>query len=135
EMSFIDREDVIKVIEELTARIWKGVLGKEVSLPIPHMSYEEGMTRYGSDRPDLRWPMQLHDVTDIAHTTEFGVFKNAPQVKCIVVPGGSKLTRQETDALADWAKRSRAKGLAVTKVTGNGFDTGVAKFIQPVASQ
>jgi aspartyl-tRNA synthetase len=103
------------------------------------MEYDEAVNKYGSDRPDLRFGMPLHDITDIAHTTEFGVFKNAPMVKCIVVPGGSKLTRKETDALAEWSKQYGAKGLAVTKVVAAGgsprFDTGVAKFIQPVAEQ
>jgi aspartyl-tRNA synthetase len=136
EMSFIDREDIIKVMEGLIARIWKEILNVEVPLPIPHMSYDEAMTKYGSDRPDLRFGMQLHEITDLAHTTEFGVFKNAPMVKCIVVPGGSKLTRAQTDALAVWSKDYGAKGLAVTKViAGNTFDTGVAKFINPIAGK
>src|SRR6185295_13701284 len=96
---------------------------------------DETMTKYGSDRPDLRYGMELHDITDLAHTTDFGVFKNAPMVKCIVVPGGGKLTRKETDALADWAKGFGAKGLAVTKVTATGFDTGIAKFIGPITQE
>src|SRR5437763_8842551 len=131
EMAFIDRENIISVMEGLLRRIWKEVLNLEVPNPIPHMEYDEAMSRYGSDRPDLRFGMQLADVTDIAHSTDFGVFKNAPMVKAICVPGGSKLTRKDTDALADWAKGYGAKGLAVTKVTANGFDTGVAKFIAP----
>lgn len=135
EMSFVDREDVISVVEQLTAKIWKQILGKEVALPIPHMTYDEAMNRYGSDRPDTRYDMQLHDITDIAHTTDFGVFKNAAMVKCIVVPGGGKMPRSATDALAEWAKTFGAKGLAVTKVVGAGFDTGVAKFIAPVAQK
>src|SRR5256885_10651155 len=92
------------------------------------------MSRYGSDRPDLRYGMQLVDVTAVAHTIEFNVFKNAPLVKAIVVPGGAKMARKDTDALAEWAKGFGAKGLAVTKVVGSAFDTGIAKFIQPVAS-
>jgi aspartyl-tRNA synthetase len=135
EMAFIDRENIVKIMEGLLARIWKDVLKADVSLPIRHMEYDEAMTRYGSDRPDLRFGMELHDITDIAHTTEFGVFKSAPMVKAIVVPGGSKLTRKETDALAEWSKGFGAKGLAVTKVTASGFDTGIAKFIAPVAAQ
>lgn len=135
EMSFIDREDVIRVMEGLLSRIWKEVLGHEIALPIPHISYDEAMTKYGSDRPDLRFGMQLHEITDLAHTTDFGVFKNAPMVKCIVVPGGSKLTRAQTDALANWSKDYGAKGLAVTKVANGAFDTGVAKFINPIAPQ
>jgi len=116
EMSFIDREDIIKVMEGLVRQIWKEILGKEVPNPIPHIDYDEAMTKYGSDRPDLRYGMELHDITDLAHTTEFAVFKNAPMVKCIVVPGGAKLTRKETDALAEWSKGYGGKGVAVTKV-------------------
>src|SRR6478672_1187039 len=88
EMAFIDRENIISIMEGLVRRIWKESLGVEIPNPIPHMEYDEAMSKYGSDRPDLRFGMELHDITDIAHTTEFGVFKNAPMVKCIVVPGG-----------------------------------------------
>jgi aspartyl-tRNA synthetase len=104
EMSFIDVENIIKVMEGLLRKIWKDVLNVEVPNPILHMEYDEAMMKYGSDRPDLRFDMQLHDITDVAHTLDFGVFKSAPMVKAIVVPGGSKLTRKETDALAEWAK-------------------------------
>jgi aspartyl-tRNA synthetase len=135
EMSFIDRENIITIIEGLLRLIWKQVLGKEMPDPIPHMEYEQAMGKYGSDRPDLRFGMELTDITDLAHTTDFKVFRDAPLVKVIVVPGGAKLPRKETDALAEWAKGFGAKGLAVTKVSGTGFDTGVAKFLAPVATQ
>jgi aspartyl-tRNA synthetase len=133
EMSFIDRENIISVMEGLIRRIWKENIAKDVPNPIPHMEYTEAMGRYGSDRPDLRYPMDLHDVTDIGHSTDFKVFREAPMVKCVVVPGGSKLTRAQTDELAPWSKTFGGKGVAVTKVTGGAFDTGVAKFIQSVA--
>ncbi|MGB7160201.1 MAG: aspartate--tRNA ligase [Tepidisphaeraceae bacterium] len=160
EMSFIDRENIIAVMEQLLGRIWKEILGVEVPNPIPHMEYDEAVNKYGSDRPDLRFGMELHDITGLAHTTEFGVFKNAPMVKAIVVPGGGKMTRKETDALAEWAKGFGAKGLAITKVfnleqavadklipsveeaqktgafsAGNGLHlyTGVGKFLAPIA--
>src|SRR4051812_39614579 len=94
------------------------------------------MDKYGSDRPDLRFDLPLHDITDIAHTTDFGVFKNAKLVKCIIVPGGgSKLTRAQTDSWVEWSKGYGGKGVAVTKVVANSgtiFDTGVAKFLQGV---
>src|SRR4029453_8647700 len=86
-------------------------------------------------RPDLRYPMELHDVTDIAHTTDFKVFKDAPLVKCVVVPGGSTLTRAQTDSWGEWSKGFGGKGVAVTKVTASGFDTGVAKFLSGVAAK
>jgi aspartyl-tRNA synthetase len=135
EMSFIDRENIITIMEGLLRLIWQQVLGKEIPNPIPHMEYEQAMSRYGSDRPDLRFGMELTDITDLAHTTDFKVFRDAPLVKVVVVPGGAKLPRKETDALAEWAKGFGAKGLAVTKVSGTGFDTGVAKFLAPVATQ
>jgi aspartyl-tRNA synthetase len=122
-------------MEGLLRVIWKEILGKEIPNPIPHMPYDEAMMRYGSDRPDLRFGMQLHDVTDLGQQTDFGVFKNAAMVKAIAVPGGGKLSRKETDALAEWAKGFGAKGLAVTKVTASGLDTGVAKFLAPIAGK
>ena len=121
EMSFIDRENIIAIMEGLLRRIWKEILNVEIPNPIPHMEYDEAMTQYGSDRPDLRFGMQLHDITDLGQQTDFGVFKNAAMVKAIVVPGGGKLTRKETDALAEWSKGFGAKGLAVTKVTATGL--------------
>jgi aspartyl-tRNA synthetase len=135
EMSFIDRENIIEIMEGLLRQIWKDVLNVAVPQPIRHMEYDEAMTRYGSDRPDLRFGMELQDITDLAQTTDFGVFKSAPMVKAIRVPGGAKLTRKETDALAEWSKGFGAKGLAVTKVTASGLDTGVAKFLQPIAAK
>src|SRR4051812_39880420 len=124
EMSFIDRENIIGVIEGLLRRIWKDVLNVEIPT-IPHMPYDVAMSKYGSDRPDLRFGLELHDITDIAHSTDFAVFKNAKLVKCIVVPGGSKLTRAQTDGWAEWSKGYGGKGVAVTKVTASGLDTGV----------
>jgi aspartyl-tRNA synthetase len=141
EMSFIDRENIIEVMEGLLRRIWKEVLNVDIPNPIPHMQYDEAMSRYGSDRPDLRYGMELFDITDLGKKTDFKVFSGAEMVKCIVVPGGAKLTRAQTDALADWSKGFGAKGLAVTKVVAPNatsgaspaFDTGVAKFIQSIA--
>ncbi len=133
EMSFIDREDITHVIEGLLRKIWKETLNVDIP-PIPHMPHDEAMTRFGSDRPDLRFGMELHDISDLAQQTDFGVFKSAPMVKCIVVPGGGKMSRKETDALAEWSKGFGAKGLAVTKITAAGLDTGVAKFLAPIAA-
>jgi aspartyl-tRNA synthetase len=128
EMSFIDRENIITIIEDLLRTIWKEILGIEVPNPIPHMEYDEAMNKYGSDRPDLRFGMELHDVTDLWRKTDFAAMKDAPLVKCIVVPGGAKMSRKETDALAEWAKGFGAKGLAVTKVVAAGLESGIAKF-------
>ena len=162
EMSFIDVENIITIMEGLLRRIWKEILNVEVPSPIPRMCYDEAMGRFGSDRPDLRFGMELHDITPLSHTTSFKVFTTAPMVKCIAVPGGAKLTRAQADALAEWAKGFGAKGLAVTKVinleqavqdkiipsvaeaqktgafpAGNDLYlyTGVGKFLAPIAAK
>jgi aspartyl-tRNA synthetase len=133
EMSFIDRENIISIMEGLLRKIWKEILGNDIPSPIRHMEYDEAMSKYGSDRPDLRYAMELHDVTDLAHTTDFGVFKSAAMVKAVAIPGGAKLSRKDTDALGEWAKGFGAKGLAVTKVINGGLDTGIAKFVTGIA--
>jgi len=135
EMSFIEAENIITIMEGLLRRTWKEVLDKEIAYPIQRMDYDEAMNFYGSDRPDLRFGMKLADVTDIGQTTDFGVFKSAAMVKAIAVPGGGNMSRKETDALAEWSKGLGAKGLAVTKVVNGALDTGVAKFLQPVAAK
>jgi len=135
EMAFVDRENVMQVVEGLLRAIWKEILSVDIPDPIPRMEYARAISLYGTDRPDLRFGMPLVNITDIAHATEFNVFRNAPMVKCIVVPGGASIPRAATDALADWAKGFGAKGLAVTKCTGSSFDTGIAKFVNPVADR
>ena len=135
EMSFVTQEDVMKVTEDVVREVWKQCLGSDVPAEIPHMSYDEAVNKWGSDRPDMRFGMPLHQITDIAHKTDFKVFSQAEMVKAIVVPGGATMTRKETDALAEWAKGFGAKGLAVTKVAGGKFDTGVAKFLELVAAE
>jgi aspartyl-tRNA synthetase len=132
EMSFVDREDIIAVMEPLIAKIWKDILGHEVKLPIDHISYDEAMNSYGSDRPDLRFGMKLIDITDLAKKTDFKVFTGADMVKAIVVPGGGVMSRAQTDALAVWSKDYGAKGLAVTKLVGGKLDTGIAKFVASI---
>jgi len=137
EMSFVDPDDVLSVVEGLVRRIWKQVLDVEVPA-IPRMSYAEAVGRYGSDRPDLRFAMELVDVGDLARQTDFKVFGNALEaggiVKVIRVEGGAKMSRKETDALAEWVKQFGAGGLPVTKVESGKLATGIAKFLEPVAA-
>ena len=103
------------------------------------MTYQEAMTRFGTDRPDLRFDVELIDLSDLATKTDFGVFQGAMQsggmVKAICVPGGAGMTRKETDSLAEWAKPLGAKGLAVTKVVGQQFETGIAKFLTGISRE
>jgi aspartyl-tRNA synthetase len=100
------------------------------------MSYAEAMDKYGSDRPDLRFGLELVDITDICNQTDFKVFKGAIEaggrVKAIRVPGGGKLTRKQTDGLAEWVKQFGAGGLPIVKIENGDFATGIAKFIAPV---
>ncbi|MBI1337089.1 MAG: aspartate--tRNA ligase [Phycisphaera sp.] len=138
EMSFVDRDDVMNIIEGCVRIVWKEVLGIDVPNPIPRMGYAEAMNRFGIDRPDMRYGMELTDISDIAAKTDFGVFKGAlgagGTVRTVVLPGGGDMTRKETDGLAEWAKGFGAKGLAVTKVIAGGkLETGIAKFLAPIA--
>ncbi len=139
EMSFVDEDDVMEVTEGVVRKIWHEVLGVEVP-PVAHMPYAEAMDRFGIDRPDMRFGMELVDISDLAKETEFGVFRGAIDagglVKCICVPGGGDMTRKITDGLAEWSKEFGAKGLAVTKIAEGGkCETGIAKFIEPIAAR
>ncbi len=139
EMSFIQVDDILNLVEGLVRRIWKEILDVEVP-KIQRMPYAECMRRYGSDRPDLRFGMELVDIADLAEKTEFSVFKNAlaagGKVNAICVPGGAVMTRKQTDALANFVKDFGAKGLAVAKVGKDGaVETGIAKFIQDIAPE
>jgi len=119
EMSFVDQGDVIAVTEEILASLFKEVLGYEVPLPIPHMTYRIAMDRYGSDKPDLRFGLELADMTDFFRETSFRVFQ-APYVGAVVMPGGANSPRRELDAWQEWAKSRGAKGLAYILVGEDG---------------
>lgn len=137
EMAFVEQEDVMTINEGLMRRIWKDVLDIDIPDPIKRMTYADAMNDYGSDRPDLRYDMKLVDVSDLAMKTDFKVFSGAVEkggiVKAIRVPGGAKMTRKETDKLAEWVKQFGAGGLPITKVEGGTIATGVAKFLTPIA--
>ena len=137
EMSFVQPDDVMDITEGVMRRIWRKVLDVEVE-PIQRITYAEAMSRYGTDRPDLRFEMELIDVSDLAGQTEFKVFRGAVDggglVKAICVPGGAALSRKQTDALADWVKQFGAGGLPVTKIEGGKLATGVAKFLEPITA-
>jgi len=138
EMSFVDRDDVLEMMEGFVRRLWREVAGIETE-PFPRMTYAEAMDRYGIDRPDTRYGLELVDVSDLASQTEFKVFTDAlakPRgaVKAIRVPGGAqRLTRKMTDAYSEFVKDFGAGGVPVTKLTDAGFETGVARFIEPIA--
>lgn len=127
EMSFGNQDDVISVAERIIHSVFKSVVGYEVPLPIPHMTYHEAMRRYGSDKPDLRFGNELTDATEFFKETSFRVFQ-AEFVGAVVMPGGASSPRRELDAWQDWAKARGAKGLAYILVGADGSLSGpVAK--------
>ncbi len=119
EMSFIDQADILAVAEKLLVRIWKEAVGYEIPTPIRHMTYADAMQNYGSDKPDLRFDLQLVEQTEFFKDTEFRVFQ-APYVGSVVMPGGASSPRRELDAWQDWAKARGAKGLAYILVNSDG---------------
>ena len=134
EMSFIDQEEIISLMEQLLAAVVKEVRGVDVALPFPRLTYAEAMGRYGSDKPDTRFGLELKDVSDIAKASDFKVFVQAVelggQVKGFAAPGMAKLSRKEVDDLTNEAKVFGAKGLAWIKVTDGGFESPIAKFFK-----
>ena len=119
EMSFIDQADILAVAEKLLVNIWKEAVGYEIKTPIRHMTYADAMQNYGSDKPDLRFDLQLVEQTNFFAKTEFRVFQ-APYVGSVVMPGGASSPRRELDAWQDWAKARGAKGLAYILVNEDG---------------
>ena len=119
EMSFIDQADIIAVAEKLLVKVWKEAVGFDIPTPIPHMTYADAMTNYGSDKPDLRFGLKLTELTSFFNATPFRVFQ-APYVGAVVAPGGADSPRRELDAWQDWAKARGAKGLAYILVNADG---------------
>jgi aspartyl-tRNA synthetase len=150
EMSFVRREQIMDMMEGFIRRLWKDVCGIDVPA-ITRMPYREAMERFGIDRPDTRYGLEIQDISDIAAKTDFVVFKDTlakePNrakfysrrgvVKAINVPGGAeKLTRKITDGYTEFAKGFGAGGVAVAKLNAQGaFETGVAKFIEPIKDE
>ncbi|CAN5641093.1 aspartate--tRNA ligase [soil metagenome] len=128
EMSFVVEDDVIALGERIASSLWT-LIGHEIPLPIPRMTYAEAMRRYGSDKPDLRFGVELVDCTEYFAGTEFGVFQ-AAHVGAVVMPGGASQTRKVLDGWQDWAKARGARGLAYVLVGDDGELKGpVAKNI------
>jgi aspartyl-tRNA synthetase len=119
EMSFVAREDVVEVAEDLVGRLWADIAGYQVPRPIPRMTYADAMSRFGSDKPDLRFGCELADLTGYFAQTEFRVFQ-APHVGAVVMPGGSAQTRKELDGWQDWARSRGARGLAYVLIDADG---------------
>ena len=118
EMSFVDQEDVIELGEAIVKEIW-AIKGIELSIPFPRLSFADAMNRYGSDKPDLRFDVELTELTDVFSETGFRVFQ-ASYVGAVVMPGGASQPRRQFDAWQEWAKQRGAKGLAYVTVSDAG---------------
>jgi aspartyl-tRNA synthetase len=134
EMSFVDREQVMSVVERMISHVCREAAGIELKVPFPRMKYQEAVGRYGSDKPDLRFEMLFHDLSGFATQTDFKVFRDAVAkggiVKALIVQGGSAIPRTRIDALGETAKSFGAKGLAWVKITADGkLDSVIAKFL------
>ncbi len=127
EMSFIQREDLFKVIEGMMKKLIKETKGIDIKVPIRRIAYDEAMALYGSDKPDLRFGLPLADVTGTAHKSDYNIFKNAELVKCLKV--SHSFSRNEIDEFTTLVSRYGAKGLSWTRVKGGKFESGAAKFL------
>ncbi|MCC5801444.1 aspartate--tRNA ligase [Rossellomorea vietnamensis] len=134
EMSFMDKEQIISLVEDMMKKLMNDVKGVNVTLPIPRMTYDDAMSRYGSDKPDTRFGMELIDVSEIVKDSGFKVFAgavaNGGQVKLINVKGGaSQYSRKDIDGLTEFVSRYGAKGLAWLKVEEEGLKGPISKFV------
>src|SRR5215813_4459494 len=136
ETSFLDRDDFLPIIEGMVAAIWRRVKGVELTVPFPRLAYDEAMARFGSDKPDLRFAMELADVTPLFAAGEFQAFAQVVAgggaVKALRVPGAGGMSRKELDDLTAEAKQAGAKGLVWIKVTAEGVNSPVAKFLAAI---
>lgn len=131
EMSFVDENGVMETAESMMRHVFKKVLNIDLPDPFPRMSWAEAMERYGVDKPDTRFGLELADVTDSVKDSDFKLFNSAPLVKAIRVPGGEKLTRKEIDDLTEFVKIYGARGLAWIKIRADEWQSPVAKFLSP----
>ncbi|MCP9447485.1 MAG: aspartate--tRNA ligase [Nitrospira sp.] len=138
EMSFVDREQVMDLMERMIVTMFREAGGVQLPTPFPRLTYAEAVGRYGSDKPDLRFDMPLYDLTTFGAESRFKVFQEAAVkggiVKALIVKGGAALSRTRIDALGETAKSFGAKGLAWLKVTGEGrLESVIAKFLDASA--
>lgn len=132
ELSFVNEEDIINITEELLVEVFKSALGIELERPFKRISYEESISKYGTDRPDLRYQLEIVNITDILKLTKFNVFRtvieNGGDVNTIVIPKEYKLSRQQIDEYIEFTKSVGAKGLAWMKYVDGQFESNIVKF-------
>ena len=134
EMSFVEQEDVLGTFEGMMRTLFKNVLGVDIPNPLPRMSWYDAMDKYGSDKPDVRFGMTIHEITDAAKGKGFSVLDGAAYIGAISVPGAAEYTRKQVDDLTEWVKRPQvgAKGLIYIRVNQDGtFKSSIDKFYAP----
>lgn len=134
EMSFVEQEDVLNMFEGMMRTMFKNVLGVDIPDPMPRMSWYDAMDKYGSDKPDVRFGMTIHEITDKVKGKGFSVLEDAAYVGAIAVPGGAEYTRKQIDELTEWVKRPQvgAKGLIYIKLNTDGsVKSSIDKFYSP----
>ena len=134
EMSFVEQEDVLNMFEGMMRTMFKNVLGVDIPDPMPRMSWYDAMDKYGSDKPDVRFGMTIHEITDKVKGKGFSVLEDAAYVGAIAVPGGAEYTRKQIDELTEWVKRPQvgAKGLIYIKINADGsVKSSIDKFYTP----
>ncbi|WP_195428477.1 aspartate--tRNA ligase [Clostridium sp. D46t1_190503_E9] len=133
EMSFVEQEDVIKMNEGLIAHVFKEVAGVDVKLPIKRMTFKDAMEKYGSDKPDLRFGMEITNITEDVKDMDFVVFKSAIEaggsVRALCLKGGAELGRKPIDKLGEFVKTYKAKGLAWIQLKEDGVKSSISKFL------
>ena len=134
EMSFVDKEDVMDIMEKLIAEIFEKTAQKKLDLPFSRLTYQDAVSRFGLDNPDTRFGLELKDVTDIVRNSDFKVFKDAAQkggvIKAINAKGCGEFSRKELDDLTELANTYGAKGLAWVKIIKDGWQSPIAKFLK-----
>ena len=134
EMSFVEQEDVLNTFEGMMRQMFRNAIGVEIPNPIPRMSWYDAMDNYGSDKPDIRFGMTIHEITSLVQGHGFSVFDSVPYIGAIVVPGAADYTRKQLDELTEWVKRPQvgAKGLVYVKYNADGsVKSSVDKFYTP----
>jgi aspartyl-tRNA synthetase len=133
EMSFIEEDDIYNITEGLINTILSNTIGYKIQLPFKRLKYSEAVERFGSDKPDLRWDLELKDITECVKDIEFKVFQNVISgggiVKGLKIPGGAVFSRKQLDDLVNWAQTQGAKGMAWIKSSGGTWEGPVQKFI------
>ncbi len=139
EMSFIDQEDIFTIVEGLMKRFFKQVWNRELQIPLPRLSFDEAMEKYGSDKPDLRFDLEMKTLNDIFNNTGFKVFKDAVDAKGVITgllaPGCGDYTRNQLDVLTDFVKGHGAKGLIWIRVKENELESPTMKFFSDQEKQ